>query len=34
MWKQTRQVTLKEVNVYEDPFAYFADVVSGKHHGS
>lgn len=28
--EQTRQVTLKEVNVYEDPFAYFADVVTGR----
>lgn len=25
-----RKITAKEVNVYEDPFSYFADVVSGK----
>lgn len=28
--EKTRQVTLKEVNVYEDPFAYFADVIRGR----
>ncbi|MBD0376136.1 MAG: Gfo/Idh/MocA family oxidoreductase [Flavisolibacter sp.] len=28
--EQTIQVTAKEVNVYEDPFSYFADVVRGK----
>lgn len=28
--EHTRQVTLKEVDVYEDPFSYFADVVAGR----
>lgn len=28
--EQTRQITAKEVNVYEDPFSYFADVINGK----
>ncbi|MBD0277376.1 MAG: gfo/Idh/MocA family oxidoreductase, partial [Flavisolibacter sp.] len=28
--EQTIQVTAKEVNVYEDPFSYFADVVKGR----
>jgi predicted dehydrogenase len=28
--EQTRQVAAKEVNVYEDPFSYFADVIRGK----
>jgi len=28
--EQIRQVTLKEVDVYEDPFSYFADVVAGR----
>ena len=28
--EKSRQVTSKEVNVYEDPFSYFADVISGK----
>ncbi len=28
--EQTQQVTSKDVAVYEDPFAYFADVVRGK----
>lgn len=28
--EKTRLITAKEVNVYEDPFSYFADVVSGK----
>ena len=28
--EKTRQITSKEVKVYEDPFSYFADVVRGK----
>ena len=28
--EQTRNVTSKDINVYEDPFAYFADVIHGK----
>ncbi len=28
--EKTRLITAKEVNVYEDPFSYFADVVSEK----
>ncbi|MDQ3843158.1 MAG: Gfo/Idh/MocA family oxidoreductase [Bacteroidota bacterium] len=28
--EQTIQVTAKEVNVYEDPFSYFADVIRGR----
>jgi predicted dehydrogenase len=27
---QTRQITSKDINVYEDPFSYFADVIKGK----
>lgn len=28
--EQTRTITSKDVNVYEDPFSYFADVINGK----
>jgi len=28
--EQTRQITAEEVNVYVDPFSYFADVLNGK----
>ena len=28
--EQTAQVTSKDIAVYEDPFSYFADVISGK----
>jgi predicted dehydrogenase len=27
---QTRQITSKDISVYEDPFSYFADVIKGK----
>lgn len=28
--EQTKQITSKDVTVYEDPFSYFADVINGK----
>jgi predicted dehydrogenase len=28
--EETRQVTSKNIPVYEDPFSYFADVINGK----
>ena len=28
--EKTQEVTAQEVNVYQDPFSYFADVINGK----